>query len=145
MKTIAKLAAVALFAIAATGCKQTPKLALTDGEWAMVSWQNDAGEQQMVVTNRPTMKFDTESKVSGNAGCNNFSGTYVVEKDLITVNMGAMTRKMCLDVTLENRMTAQMPNVAAFKIDGNLLILSDKDGKEIFRFDNTAVAAGQNQ
>ncbi len=116
MKTITKITAVALFAIAAAGCKQASKYALTDGEWALISWNDDAGEEQVVVTNRPTMKFDSESKVSGNAGCNQFSGRYTVKEEEITIDMGALTRKMCLDMTLEEQMVwsvrCRMSNVS---------------------------------
>ena len=139
MKTIAKMAAMALFAIAAVGCKPTPKYALTDGQWELISWNDTAGGEQMVVENRPTMKFGAEAKLSGNAGCNNFAGRYQVGDDqTIEIDLGALTRKMCLDMTLEDQMVRRMPNVDRFKIDGNQLILFAGE-REIFRFDNVVV------
>lgn len=138
MKKIVMSLIVALVILSATACKQAPKLSLADGEWVLTAWLDETGEEQMVTANRPTMMFTTESKVSGMAGCNHFSGTYTVDGQNLTVDMGALTRKMCLDMTLENRMVGQMPNVAAYKIDGNQLILSNKEGKELFRFDNAA-------
>ncbi|MDR0955098.1 MAG: META domain-containing protein [Rikenellaceae bacterium] len=143
MKKMGIIAAVALLAIAATGCKQAPKYALTDGQWVLISWQDDADQEIVVTANRPTMTFDTAGTVTGFAGCNDFSGRYEQSGEKITVDMGAMTMKMCLDMESEDRMAKQMPLVTAFEIDGNQLILFNADGQELFRFDNTAAEAQQ--
>ncbi len=145
MKTIVNMAAAALLTIAMFACNQAPKLSLTDGEWALISWQDNVGEEQVVVSNRPTMKFAAEAKLSGNAGCNNFAGRYEVGDDgRIQIDLGALTRKMCLDMTLEEQMVHGMPNVDRFKIDGNQLILFAGE-KEIFRFDNAVVNDRQSE
>ncbi len=132
------MAAVALFAIAAAGCKQAPKYALTDGEWVMTAWYDADGEERMVTQNRPTMTFTAESTLSGNAGCNNFAGRYQVGDDqTIEIDLGALTRKMCLDMEIESRMTAEMPNVVRYAIEGNHLSLYNAGDKELFRFGNS--------
>lgn len=138
MKTIVKIATAALLAVAAMSCKQAPKYALTDGQWVLISWNDVGGQEQMVVENRPTMQFAADALVSGSAGCNRFSGRYEVNNEMIVIDLGAMTRMMCLDMTLENRMVEQMPNVDRFEIDGNQLILFGGEN-ELFRFDNQVV------
>lgn len=131
------MAAAALFAIVAAGCKPAPKYALTDGEWVMTAWYDAEGAERMVTQNRPTMAFTAESTLSGSAGCNNFSGQYTVDGEKLTVRMGALTRKMCLDMEIESRMVAEMPNVVRYAIDGNHLSLYNAENKELFRFGNS--------
>jgi len=145
MKTFAKLFAASLLVAAAmAGCKPTPKYALTDGQWAMTLWYDADGLEQMVTANRPSLTFTTDGTVSGSAGCNTFSGRYeATGGDALTIDMGIMTRKMCLDdytMTLENRMTAEMPAVARYAIEDNNLSLYDAEGKELFRFGNSVTA-----
>lgn len=141
MKKIMMIAAAAVLAFTAMSCKNAPKYELTDGEWMLISWNDEGGEEMMVTANRPTMKFDAEMKVHGFAGCNQFNGRYEVTGQTIKIDMGAMTMKMCMDMTTENHMVMLMPNVVHFEIEGNQLILSNKDNKELFRFDNTVVPA----
>ena len=144
MKTLFKTVAVLSLFAALVGCKSAPKYVITDGEWALSAWVDDAGEEMVVTQNRATMKFGEDSKVNGNAGCNQFMGKYEVNGDKIKIDMGGMTMKMCMDMTIENRMVTQMPNISSFKIDGNHLILFNGEGKELFRFDNTVVPADNN-
>ena len=131
-----KMAVLAALAFVAMSCKQAPKYDLTDGEWVMNAWIDDNGEEMMITQNRPTMKFESESIVYGSAGCNNFNGRYTVNGEQIEINLGAMTMKMCMDTTVENRMVTRMPNVTRFEIEGNQLKLFNKDGQELFRFNN---------
>ncbi len=138
MKTIVKIAAAAVLALAAMSCKETPKYALTDGQWVLIAWIDDAGAEQMVVDNRPTLRFTAEGAISGNAGCNLFSGLYRAEEETIQLDLGAMTRKFCLDMTLENRTVEQMPLIDRYVIEGNQLMLYAGE-KEVFRYDNQVI------
>ena len=143
MKVLFGTAAALLLVVFAAGCGETPKYGLTDGEWVMTSWTTDAGEEMVVTQNCPTMLFGSGSELTGNAGCNNFSGRYELDGDKITINLGAMNMRMCMDMTVEDRVLRQMPNVVSFEIDGNQLLLFNKEKKELFRFDN-AVALMEN-
>lgn len=143
-KLLKAVAALSLFA-AMVSCSSAPKYALTDGEWALSSWMDDQGEEMVVTQNRATMTFADDSKVNGNAGCNQFMGKYEVNGDKIKISMGGMTMKMCLDMTIENRMVKEIPNVTSFEIDGNQLILFNAEGKELFRFDNTVAEQNANE
>ena len=122
-------------------CKPAPKYTLTDGEWMMVAMTDNEGAETMITQNRPTMKFTEELTVHGMAGCNNFMGKYTPgqEEGAIKIDLGGMTMKMCLDMTVENRMVRMIPRVTAYQIDGNQLLLFNKDGMELFRFDNVAI------
>jgi len=142
MKTVLKtMAALSLFA-ALISCKEEPKYKLTDGEWVMIAWQNDEGEEMMLTQNRPTLNFTDSARMNGFAGCNNFMGRYEVKEGEIKIDLGGMTMKMCMDMEIENRVVTIMPTVTRFKIDGNQLILYAGD-KELFRFDNTVVKDGK--
>jgi heat shock protein HslJ len=141
MKTILNMAAAALLVIAAAGCKPASKYALTDGQWVMTAWYDADGTERMVTQNRPTMTFAAESTLSGNAGCNNFSGTYTADQEKITIDLGAMTRKMCPDMEIENQLATRMPDVVRYVIEGNHLMLYSAAGKELFRFGNSVQQA----
>ncbi|MCD8186235.1 MAG: META domain-containing protein [Rikenellaceae bacterium] len=146
MKVFIKTVAAVCLAAALVGCKSgTPKKEITAGMWTMTSWMDDEGDEMTVTQNRPTMEFTDDSRVYGNAGCNNFNGTYKIDGDQLTVDMGAMNLKMCLDMTVEDRMVRQMPNVTRYEIDGNQLILFNSAGRELFRFDNTVKQDANNQ
>ncbi len=53
-----------------------------------------------------SIRFETEGRVVGAAGCNNFQGTYEVDGSTLTFGPMAITRKMCPP--------AQMDQEAAF-------------------------------
>lgn len=138
MKTFLKIAAAAALTLAAMSCKEAPKYTLTDGQWVLIAWSDAEGVEQMVVENRPTLRFDAEGRISGNAGCNRFSGQYRAEEEVIQIDLGAMTRKFCLDMTLENRTVEQMPLVDRYVIEGNQLTLYAGE-TELFRYDNQVI------
>lgn len=43
----------------------------------------------------PVMNFGAEGRLTGNSGCNNFNGKYMVDGEKLTLDGGAMTRMMC--------------------------------------------------
>ena len=65
-----------------------------------------------------------ENRVSGNSGCNNFSGTYKSESGGAMKFSGvASTRRMCLDMTIENQMNKIFGEVDNYSIQNGVLIL----------------------
>ena len=139
MKVLFKaIALLSLFA-AMSGCGSAPKYDLTDGQWVLSSWMNDEGDEMVLTANRPTLKFEADGKVYGNAGCNDFNGRYEIDGEKILIDLGAMTLKLCMDMEAENQMLKQIPNVVSFEIDGNQMILLDPGKKELFRFDNKVI------
>lgn len=71
---------------------------------------------------------DTQS-VRGFSGCNDFSGTYEVIEDALSLGPMAATRNLCADVmSTEMQFLAALEQAATFAIVGEGLILSDELG-----------------
>ena len=72
----------------------------------------------------PFITFTKENKVNGNSGCNGFLGTYVLaSKNQLHFSGMASTRKMCLDMTIEDQMNKLFQVVDSYSIQNNILSL----------------------
>ncbi len=68
---------------------------------------------------------DSTNQVSGNLGCNSFFGTYELKVgNRITFSGLASTRKMCLDVTVEEEMKRVLEIADNYNVDNNTLMLN---------------------
>jgi len=67
------------------------------------------------------VKFDADGTVSGNAGCNNFSGSYKVHSWFITISPLATTFKLCDDATMqaEQKFLAKLQSAKRVDYDPN--------------------------
>jgi len=81
----------------------------------------------------PTLTIDNGSKkISGNAGCNNYSGSFSIDKDEITFQKAFATKRYCTNMNIEHAFFNCLQNSHYYKlIDGKLKIY-DKDGSELF-------------
>jgi len=75
-----------------------------------------------------------ENRVNGNNGCNNFSGTYKSgQSGSLLLSGMASTRRMCIDMTVENQMNRILGDVDSYSISNNILSLKQA-GKTLARF-----------
>jgi heat shock protein HslJ len=79
-----------------------------------------------------TAQFDVwGGRLSGNAGCNNYSAAMAVSGDRMQVSPPASTRKACASQTamaLEQEYLARIAGTTAFAVTGDRLALSLSDG-----------------
>jgi len=74
------------------------------------------------------IQFDPENmKYMGNTGCNNFSGTYTMEKKKLTLSPAALTKKICPDMKQEDRFLSVLGQVTGFAQKGTELKLMGGD------------------
>jgi heat shock protein HslJ len=74
------------------------------------------------------IQFDTENmRYSGSTGCNNFNGSYTLDKKKLTMGEAATTRKMCPDMKQEERMLTMLSQVTGFAQKGTELKLMGGD------------------
>ncbi len=113
-----------------------PTLRLND-IWALETIAGEAvelGDDAML--QQPTIEFQlAERRVGGPNGCNNFSG--MLEKvGAGTLRFGplAMTRKMCRNNTIPDRVTAALDRVAGYRLDGLTLQLLDAAGEPLLGY-----------
>jgi heat shock protein HslJ len=96
-------------------------LAINNGKEAVVSVQNGT---------TVTAIFGADGKLSGNAGCNTYNGTYTTDGDKITIGPLATTRMACEQAVMdqETAYLNALANAATFNLGKDSLELRDANG-----------------
>lgn len=114
------------------GCGGTP-VALLAGTWAV----QRIGEAEVAPKVRVTLTFGDGGRVSGVAGCNNFTGKYVVTGEGLKMGPLAATRKMCGPelMAVERDVLAALNAVTRFDLaaDGSLTLLAGDQPRLVVR------------
>ena len=90
---LAYLVMVAALPLTAGAAQTTPSLAGTSWTLSETAVQR-AAPMPAVGNPRPTLTFGTDGRVSGNTGCNSFSGTYTQSGGNVTFGALAMTQAL---------------------------------------------------
>jgi len=77
--------------------KQTPSEHLTGRNFVVAGLTMNGGVHFAADAPRQTMQFHPDGKLSGNSGCNNFSGTYKIEGNLLYISQVAGTKRACAE------------------------------------------------
>ena len=87
-----------------------------------------------------TLGFSTDGVAAGNNGCNDYSGTYVVDGDSLTFGPITATEQACSEelAVQEGAYLTALASVAAYADAGGQLSLLDSNGQEVLRFNETA-------
>nr|WP_249420227.1 META domain-containing protein [Rhabdothermincola salaria] len=82
------------------------------------------------LTGALSLEFAADGTVSGNGGCNSFSGSFTTDGDTIAISDIATTMMACEpDVaTLEQQYTAALETATTFELAGTTLTLRDDEG-----------------
>jgi heat shock protein HslJ len=111
---------------------------LEETTWLMQSYRNAQGQTtQALPGSEANARFSKDGKIFGNASCNQYSGAYQISGNRITIDPGAMTMMMCPDEGVsaqEQDFIAALKAAATYKIQGEQLILVDKDGNTVLTF-----------
>ncbi|MBP1929070.1 heat shock protein HslJ [Methanolinea mesophila] len=112
---------------------------LTGGTWVMKSYVDYKGEIFTPVAGTTiSLEFSDDGKIAGNAGCNNYFGTYAQTgaNSLVIRDIGS-TKMACADqiMVVENSYLTMLPQLNTFYIAGNELFLSDGAGKVTLTFE----------
>lgn len=108
-----------------------PPPRLAGVKWKVTSFNN--GRQAVVGVigqARLAISFD-DGKVSGDAGCNTFHGTYTSRDGGIEIGPLATTRRACEEplMTQEREFLAALASTVKWSIDGNVLDMHRADGE----------------
>lgn len=72
--------------------------ALANSSWEVTAYNNGKQAVVSVITgSRLTLAFGADGRVSGSAGCNDFTGAAVLAAGELTIRDAAATRKMCVE------------------------------------------------
>lgn len=130
------LLAIALFALTLAACGSTESPELEGTIWALLTLNGDP-----VVGDVPlTAEFAIDNQMSGNTGCNAFSGVYDVNGENISITPTTMTRAACpIDESSqqETDYLNALSSATTFEIRGSTLELRDGSGDLVAEF-NTA-------
>lgn len=131
MKNLLLLATVVLSTIIySCNCKSCSKLTAVSeatqiaGEWSFITINGDS------VNNEKAFIAFIENKVSGNTGCNSFTGDITLSKGEIEFGTIASTRKMCMDISFEETLFSLIGNNKwAATFNKEIIVLTKEDNK----------------
>ncbi len=80
-----------------------------------------------------TAYFDEDGNLAGTAGCNNYSGAYQVNGELIEIELGPLTLMFCEEpggiMDQEEAYLQALGSVTSFQILGDVLVMKDESGQ----------------
>ncbi|RUA18112.1 MAG: hypothetical protein DSY55_00790 [Clostridia bacterium] len=105
--------------------------ALNSGKSGMIS---------NLVTERIAMTLDNNNQVSGNAGCNNYFGSYQIHGESLTFGVIAATEMACPEpegvMETESAFLDMLSKVKNYEIQGEKLAFFEKNGVKLANFKN---------
>lgn len=104
-----------------------------NGSWTLARL-NDHPLNRMVAV--PTMSIDLSQKqISGNGGCNNFTGK-IQNLTASKIDLGpvASTKKACLNKNVEPEFYPALNSISTFQLQGNNLTFYDANGAKVLAF-----------
>ena len=109
-----------------------PPASLTGSQWRVIAVNNGrGGVASLVPDTQLTAMFGTDGRVSGNTGCNMFSGPFTVSGSSLTIGNLISTRRACLSDAANQQETAflsALGNVTEYRLTGDRLTLVDASG-----------------
>lgn len=131
-----------LFAIVAliiTSCRSTDTASsnalLTAGNWQLESINGKKADAAEFKNGLPTANFAIDNKITGNAGCNTYGGSYNLnDEGGINVSQVFSTKMFCDGVTGEAKYLDALGKVNVAKIDKDkLVLLTDVEEVLVFK------------
>jgi heat shock protein HslJ len=94
------------------------------GTWNIVSYGPTSSPVPALPDLSRSIIFSADGKISGNVGCNSFSGTYTLAEGKITFQQTASTELACTPDTIMKQEQATLRMLSGsvdFKVDGHTL------------------------
>jgi heat shock protein HslJ len=110
------------------------------GKWTVTSYYTGDAVQSVLGGATLTAEFD-KTRVSGDAGCNTFTGAYETKGETITIGPLATTRRACLDSIVANqeqKYVAALELATTYRLTGTRLDLFRADGGFAATFDRAS-------
>jgi heat shock protein HslJ len=111
--------------------------ALEGNVWALESWLNEAGETVPAIADSGASAEFRAGQLSGNGGCNGFSGGYELDGSTLTIGQLASTMMFCEPaevMTQETGYMANLQNAASYQIAEDRLKISNAEGEVTLTF-----------
>jgi heat shock protein HslJ len=135
------LLSITLSTILVPGClisgSTTPPSGLTTPEWHLLSYRGDDGRDIPAVGD-VTLRFNPDDTLNGTSGCNQYSASYSVEGELLTIGPIASTERYCPGpdgvMAEEHEYLARLSNTTRYHVSDNNLVLSYYDVEKLLVF-----------
>ena len=123
---------------ACQGNSAAPGIPLVGTLWLMESYRNAQGKTVPAQPgSQATISFEDPDRVFGNTTCNQYSGSYQLDGNKLTISPGAMTMMACVDPALadqESDFLAALSATETYKIQGEQLMFLDQTGATVLTF-----------
>ncbi|HRQ31591.1 MAG TPA: META domain-containing protein [Anaerolineales bacterium] len=132
MKKILKLLFAAMFALAA--CAPAMPASIV-GEWTLESYGDPSNPTLVAPDIDATVVFDVD-RLSGNVGCNQFNGGYMLDGDRISFDPLASTKMACMGAAgdQEAAVLRAFAGAATFSLNDAALTITSEDGASVVVF-----------
>jgi len=144
MKNILLVLALSVVLSIVAACSSTTPQTGTESDLAGTSWEAtgfDDGSQtvtDVLAGSTLTANFGEDGTMSGNSGCNDYSGPYKITSNQIGIGPVSTTRKACSDpagvMEQEAQYLAALENAEVFVVNGDVLELREVDGTVMAQF-----------
>lgn len=113
--------------------KITDNRALLNGEWILARINGNVINRMVAL---PTINFDlTKQNVSGNDGCNTYTGSFSkLTQNELDFSPLASTKKACINKNIASEYYKTLEEVTSYKVEQTKLILLNKNGEEVLVF-----------
>ena len=126
--TLIRLLSLTFYILFVAGCHSSsplnPLSLLTGHSWELAALSGEGIDTAKFPDRKPTLKFLEDGRLSGFAGCNNFSGGYSLDENSIKLMPGAMTKMACPG-SGEDEFIRALARVTNFKVGKEKLTLMD--------------------
>jgi len=147
----------------ATGCRiENDRLLLTDAagattltfvkeapaglagtSWTLTSLADENGTMVPALTGTTiTVVFGADGRLGGSAGCNHYGADYATDGANLTIEPAIRTEMYCSEpkgiMEQEDRYLGLLANVTSYCVEGDRLILTDREGADLLAFEQAA-------
>lgn len=110
---------------------------LAGTQWVLESFGAPGAETAVVGEMPVTLEFSNDGQVSGNGGCNSYSGAYQIQEGTLMLGEVISTLMACVDTALMDQEILYLDalqTVSDFTIDGDHLTITYDEGQGALNF-----------
>jgi pimeloyl-ACP methyl ester carboxylesterase/heat shock protein HslJ len=114
---------------------------LANTGWRLVSLGTGADEVPVLLNATVTLEFGADGAISGQGGCNAYSGAYTVQDGKLSFREIVSTLRACVDQMVteqEQRYLEALSSAEQYTLEGDTLTISSGGSTESLKFERTA-------
>jgi len=111
---------------------------LAGSSWDLIAYNNGTGGFQSAVIDVPvTALFDEDGTISGQGGCNSYTGSWETDENSIEIGPLASTAMACAEADVmdqETRYLAVLQEADTYRVDATTLEMFDAEGTRLVQY-----------